>query len=36
MSNPICMRAYINNKKVTNRVYFAGSEDAEVVKLKNK
>ena len=36
MSNPICMRAYINNKKVTNRVYFAGSEDAEVVKIKNQ
>lgn len=36
MSNPICMRAYINNKKVTNRVYFAGSEDAEVVKIKKQ
>tara|TARA_R100001510_G_scaffold19373_1_gene16881 strand:- start:706 stop:1533 length:828 start_codon:yes stop_codon:yes gene_type:complete len=36
MSNPICMRAYIDNKKVTNRVYFAGSEDAEVVKIKKQ
>jgi hypothetical protein len=36
MSNPICMRAYIDNKKVTNRVYFAGSEDDEVVKIKKQ
>ena len=32
----ILFRAYIVNKAVTNRVYWAGSEDAEVVKLKKQ
>ena len=32
----ILFRAYIVNKAVTNRVYWAGSEDAEVVALKKQ
>ena len=32
----ILFRAYIENKAVTNRVYWAGSEDAEVVALKKQ
>ena len=36
MSNLVCMRAYIDNKKVTNRVYFGGSDDDEVTKIKKQ
>ena len=29
-------RAYIDNKKVVNRVYWAGSDDDETVKVKKQ
>jgi hypothetical protein len=32
----ILFRAFINNKAVTNRVYWAGSEDSETVAIKKE
>ena len=36
MSKPILYRAWIQNKAVVHRTYWAGSEDAETVKIKNE
>ena len=32
----ILFRAFIDNKKVVNRVYWAGSEDAETIAVKKR
>ena len=36
MSKPILYRAWIQNKAVVHRTYWAGSEDSETVKIKNE
>ena len=36
MSNLVLYRAWIQNKKVVHRTYWAGSDDAETTKIKNE